>query len=62
MSKSREAIARIIAPEVWAQHDRFGKFTAYTQGMAPSLEKADAILALIDASTASTPALTSKED
>lgn len=48
MKIDREMLARIIAPEVWARHNRFGQFTAYTAGMAPSLEKADAILALLD--------------
>lgn len=46
VSLDREAIARIIDPAAWSQQDRIGRFATYVQGIGPSLEKADAIIAL----------------
>lgn len=51
-SVSLEEIARIVDPVAWTQQDRVGKFVTYVKGIAPSLEKADAILALLSAQPA----------
>ena len=42
-----EEVARIIDPVAWTTQDRMGKFVTYVNGIAPSLEKADAILSLL---------------
>lgn len=51
----REKIARIIDPAVWSKHDEIGKFVTYIQGIGPSLEKADAIMAILSSTPTQAP-------